>query len=116
MCCPSNKVLKSDTKSFLGIRALHEDNLCEDKFTLQAMTPTNVRTVHQISLLHTESNLDRLGLLSPTHGERSQQQSGQFTLQSLFFINKLKFLKATHHTEITKIEILRSMAMETLSW
>ena len=29
------------------------------------------------SLLYTESNLDRLGLLSPTHDQRSQQQSGQ---------------------------------------
>ena len=35
--------------------------------TLQAMAPTNIKTVHQTSLLHIESNLDRLGLLSPTH-------------------------------------------------
>ena len=28
---------------------------------LQAMAPTNVKTVHQTSLLHIESNLDRLG-------------------------------------------------------
>ena len=28
-------------------------------------------------LLHIESSLDRLGLLSPTHGQRSQQQIGQ---------------------------------------
>ena len=45
--------------------------------TLQAMAPTNVKTVHQTSLLNVESNLDRLGLLSPTHGQRSQQQSGK---------------------------------------
>ena len=45
--------------------------------TLQAMAPINVKTVHQTSLLHTESNLDRLGLLSPTHDQRSQQQTGQ---------------------------------------
>ena len=32
----------------------------------------NVKTVHQTSLLHIESNLDRLGLLSPTHGQRSR--------------------------------------------
>ena len=42
--------------------------------TLQAMAPTNSKTVHQISLLNIESNLDRLGLLSPTHDQRSQQQ------------------------------------------
>ena len=48
--------------------------------TLQAMAPTNVKTVHQTSLLHTEGNLDRLGLLSPPHDQRSQQQSGQITV------------------------------------
>ena len=41
------------------------------------MAPTNVKTVHQTSLLHNiESNLGRLELL-PTHGQGSQQQSGQ---------------------------------------
>ena len=44
---------------------------------LQAMAPTNIKTVHQTSLLHIESNLDRLGMLSPTHDQRSQQQIGQ---------------------------------------
>ena len=34
--------------------------------TLQAMAPTNAKTFHQTSLFHIESNLDRLGLLSPT--------------------------------------------------
>ena len=67
---------------------------------LQAMAPTNVKTIHQTSLPHTiESNLDQLGLLSPTHGQRSQQQSGQITLH-LVLITKPKFLKATHRTEI----------------
>ena len=77
--------------------------------TLQAMAPTNCKTIHQTSftpyreqprstrrvpttsvlhrpiakrfiklpLLHIESSLDRLGLLSPTHDQRSQQQIGQ---------------------------------------
>ena len=62
-----------------------------------------------------KSNLDRLELLSPTHGQRSQQQSGQITLQSVL-INKPKFLKATHRTEMRKIEITRSMVVEALSW
>ena len=39
--------------------------------SLQAMAPTNIKTVHQTSLLHIESSLDRLGLLSPTHDQRS---------------------------------------------
>ena len=31
----------------------------------------------KLPLLHIESSLDRLGLLSPTHDQRSQQQTGQ---------------------------------------
>ena len=49
---------------------------------------------YQTSLLHIESNPDRLGSLSPTHGQRSQQHSGRIMLRSLL-INNLKFLKAT---------------------
>ena len=38
--------------------------------------PIYVKTVYQTSLFHNiENNLDRLELLSPTHGQRSQQQS-----------------------------------------
>ena len=80
MCCLSNKVTKSYTKSFLALGGLHEDKLCDN---LLAMAPTNVERVHQNSSFHIESNLDRLGLLLPTHGQRSQQQSGRITLQSV---------------------------------
>ena len=83
--------------------------------TLQAMAPTNVKTVHQTPLLHIESTLDRLGVLSPIHDHRSQQQSGQITLQSVL-INTSKFLKATHRTKIMKIGIPRSMVVEVLNW
>ena len=83
--------------------------------TLQAMTPTNIKTVHRTSLLHIESSLDRLELFSPTHDQRSQQQSGQITLHSVL-INKSKFLKVTHRTKIRKIVIPRSMVAEALSW
>ena len=82
---------------------------------LEAMTPTNVKTLHQTSLLHIESNLDRLGMLSPTHDQRSQQKNGKITLQPVL-INKSKFLKATHRTEIGKVEIPRSMVVGALSW
>ena len=41
--------------------------------TPQAMAPTNIKTVDRTSLLHIESSLDRLGLLSPTHDQRSHQ-------------------------------------------
>ena len=82
--------------------------------TLQAMAPTNIKTVHQpsYSILRAVS-IDEL--LSPTHGQRSQQQSGQITLQPAL-INKSKFLKATHRTKIRKNEIPRSMVVEALSW
>ena len=82
---------------------------------LQAMAPTNVKTVHQTSLLHIESNLDRLGMLSPTYDQRCQQTTGKITLQPVL-INKSKFLKATHCTEIRKVEISRSMVVEALRW
>ena len=68
---------------------------------LQVMAPTNIKTVHQASLPHIESSLDQLGLLLPTHSQRSQQQSGQTTLRPVL-INKSKFLKATHRTKIRK--------------
>ena len=42
--------------------------------TLQAMAPTNMKTVHQTSLLHIESSLDRLGLI---YGQLFQQTSNQ---------------------------------------
>ena len=96
---------------FLALEGLHEDKLCD---TSQAMAPTNIKAVDQTSLLHIESNLDRLGLLSPTHGQRAQQQSGQITLQSVL-IKKSKVLKATRHAEM-KIEIPRSMVVEALNW
>ena len=82
---------------------------------LKAMAPTNIKTVHQTSLLHIESNLDRLGMLPPIHDQRSQQKNGKITLQPVL-INKSKFLKATHCTEIRKIEIPRFMVVEALSW
>ena len=50
-----------------------------------------------------------------THGQSTQQQSGQITLQSVL-VNKPKFFKATRHAEIRKIEIPRSMVVEALSW
>ena len=77
-------------------------------------TDQYVKTVHQTPLLHIESNLDWLGLLSPIHAQSSQQRSGQITLQPVL-LNKPKFLKATNNTEIGKIEISMSMVVEALS-
>ena len=109
---PIQQVIKSETKSFLALGGLQEDKLCD---ILQAMAPTYIETVHQTSLLHIECNLDRLGLLLPTHGQRSTAQNGQTTLQSVL-INKPKFLKAILRADIRKIEIPRSMVVEALCW
>ena len=69
--------------------------------TLQAMTLTNAKTVHQSSLLHIESNLDRLGLLSPTNGQCSQQQNGQLTLL-ISFDQQVQVSQGHTFTEIRK--------------
>ena len=84
------------------------------RLSKQAMAPTNVKKVNQTSLLHIEGSLDRLGLLSPTHDQRSRQQSGQITLQPVL-IHKSKFLKATHCTKLRENEIPRFMVVDALS-
>ena len=53
--------------------------------------PIIIKTVHQTSLLHNQSNLDRLGMLSPTHDQRSQQRNGKSTLQPIL-MNEFKFI------------------------
>ena len=47
---------------------------------------------------------DQVGLLSLTHAQRSQQQSGQITPQSIL-TNRPKFLKAIRHTEVCGVII-----------
>ena len=114
----SHSFPSSTVKSNLVYQRTNRSPLLIELFFVRKNTssaPTNVETVHQASLFHIESNLDRLGMFSPTHGQRSQQQSEQITLRSRL-INKSRFLKATRHTEIEKIEISRSMVMGPLSW
>ena len=41
----------------------------------RATAPTNTKTVQQTSLLYIESNLNRIGMLPPTHDHRSQQKN-----------------------------------------
>ena len=116
MCCPcpsTDEVSKSDSKRFLAMEGLHEDKLFE---TLQAIAHAIFKAFHQTFLLHIESTPDRHELFSPTHGQRSQQQSGQMSLQSVL-INKPMFLKATRRAKRRRIEIIRkSMEVEALSW
>ena len=97
------------------LRPNRDTNRDKTYATLQAMAPTNNKTVHQTSFLHIESSLDLLGLLSPTHDQRSQQQSGEISLQP-GSINKSKFLKTIHRTKIRKIELPRSIVVQALMW
>ena len=53
MCCPSTKIVKSDSNFFSGY-CVGEDKLRD---ILPGMTLTNVKTIQQTSLLHIESNL-----------------------------------------------------------
>ena len=95
---------------FRAIGGLHKDKFCN---ILQGMAPTSVKTVHQASLFHIESNPDRLRLLSPTQGQRSQQQSGQITLQSIFS-TRPRFSRQ-RRAETREIVVPRSMVAEGLS-
>ena len=83
---------------------------------LQAMAPTNIKAVHQTSLLRIESNLDRLRMLPPTHGQRSQQKKRKnYTPTS--FDQQGQVSQGHTCTEIRKIEIPRFMVVvEALSW
>ena len=59
----------------------------------------------KLSLLHIGSSLDRLGLLSPTHDQRSQQQIGQtrsnqFSLRQSYFVDLMCLTSPAHSTNI----------------
>ena len=81
VCCPSTKVIKTTRNYFsAAIEILHEDKLCH---TSQEMVYRSMSKwfIKLPCLLHIESNLHRLGFLSPTRGQCFQQRSGQTTLQ-----------------------------------
>ena len=69
------------------------------------MAPTNVKADRQISLLHIESNPDRLGLIIVVAYARP-------AFSATVLINKPKFLKASRHAEIRKLVVPRSKAIE----
>ena len=66
---------------------------------LQAMAPTNIKTVHQTSLLHSRAtSIDSECCRLPTTSVLSKKKNGKITLQPVL-INKSKFLKATHFVQ-----------------
>ena len=78
-------------KTFLQLLGgLHEEaRLCN---ALQVMAPSNLRKVHQNSLLHVESNLYRLGLVSPFHGQPSMDQPGKVAIPARGQLDTTKWI------------------------
>ena len=114
MCCPTNEVFKSDAKRFLALGRLHEDKLCD---ILQAYGTDQCRNASSNVLIpyREQLRLTRIVVAHPRPAFSATRRSRQITLQSVL-INRAKFLKVTHHTEIRKIETPRSMVVEALDW
>ena len=83
--------------------------------TLQAMAPTNNKTVHQTSFTpyREQPRSTRVVVAYPRPALSATDRTNTF---QPVLINKSKFLKATNRTKIRKIEIPRSMVVEALSW
>ena len=82
--------------------------------TLQAMAPTNSKTVHQTSFTpyREQPRSTRIVVAYPRPAFSATNRTHTF---QPVLINNSKFLKATHRTKIRKIEIPRSMVVEALS-
>ena len=82
--------------------------------TLQAMAPTNSKTVHQPSFTpyREQPRSTRIVVAYPRPAFSATNRTNTF---QPILINNSKFLKATHRTKIRKIEIPRSMVVEALS-
>ena len=83
--------------------------------TLQAMAPTNKKTVHETSFTpyREQPRSTRIIVAYPRPAFSATNRTNTFQPD---LINKSKFLKATHRTKIRKIEVPRSMVVEALSW
>ena len=83
--------------------------------TLQAMAPTNNKTVHQTSFTpyyREQPRSTRIVVAYPRPAFSATNRTNTF---QPVLINNSKFLKATHRLKIRKIEIPRSMVVEALS-
>ena len=83
--------------------------------TLQAMAPTNNKTVHQTSFTpyREQPRSTRIVIAYPLPAFSATNRTNTF---HPVLINNSKFIKATHRTKIGKIEIPRSTVVEALSW
>ena len=83
--------------------------------TLQAMAPTNNKTVHQTFFTpyyREQPRSTRIVFAYPRPAFSATNRTNTF---QPVLINNSKFIKATHRTKIRKIEIPRSMVVEALS-
>ena len=83
--------------------------------TLQAMAPTDNKTVHQTSFTPYRKPPRSTWIVVAYPRPAFSATNRTNTFQPVL-INNSKFLKATHRTKIRKIEIPRSMVVEALSW
>ena len=83
--------------------------------TLQAMAPTNNKTVYQTSFTpyREQLRLTRIVVAYPRPAFSATYRTNTF---QPVLINNSKFLKAAHRSKVRKIEIPRSMVVEALSW
>ena len=83
--------------------------------TLQAMAPTNIKTVHQTSLLHSRAtSIDSECCRLPTTSVLSKNRKNYAPTS---FDQQVQVSQGhTFCTEIRKIEIPRSMVVEALNW
>ena len=85
--------------------------------TLQAIAPATNKTVHQTTFFtpyREQPRSTRIVVAFPRPAFSATNRTNTF--QPVLINNYSKFLKATHRTKISKIEIPRSMLVEALSW
>ena len=82
---------------------------------LQAIAPTNNKTVHQTSFTpyRDQPRSTRIVVDYPRPAFSATNRTNTF---QPVLINNSKFLKVTHRTKVRKIEMPRSMVVEALSW
>ena len=80
---------------------------------LQAMAPTNIKTVHQTSLLHSRAtSIDSECCRLPAFSAKNRKNYASTSFDQQVQVSQ----GHTFCTEIRKIEIPRSMVVEALNW
>ena len=83
--------------------------------TLQAMAPTNSKTVHQTPFTPYREQPRSTRIIVVAYPRPAFSATNRTNTFQPVLTSNSKFLKATHRTKIRKIEIPRSMVVEALS-